>query len=362
MYTLFNDQLPSTRGGINLPQLDFVIRGLDQEVQKIIAYYQKNPQAVSSDHLLVKVIQSLSVPFGTDVNIYRDRVEEQALDLAMHFKLTSVLNRGNVFNGVFYGSGTMEAIIAASSDFDAEEATKNWQTLEPIRVIRHARTSLYFDPIRPTLIDGEEGMAVILVDIPMLAVQYRAWRKDPTSYSRDESPRSIMQFLCTYPLPKMIGSHVNIAIFNRLAAWRDAIVPTDQNATFPFFVANWYRRLDEQLLKLNEMLDRTRGDFLQVLTNIPGVTTDSFLEAIRLPKILATRYVQWAFTLSRLPVVKFLLQQADQNSIQRNGVYVNIIRRELREMRNDRALQYAMSTQDYERLERQINGMINAYT
>lgn len=361
MYTLFNGQPPSTRGGILLPQLDFVIRGLRLELDKILTYYEKNPQAVSSDHVLVKVIQSLSVPFGNDVNIYRDRVSDQAGELAMHFKFTSVLNRGQLFNGIFYGNGTLEAIVATATDFDAEEASKNWRTITPVRVLRHSRTSLYMDPIRPTVIDGEKGMAVISVDIPMLAVQYRAWRTDPTSYKRDESPRSIMQFLCTYVLPRMIGSHMDLAIFNRLASWRKATVPSMSNPSFPFFIPNWYSRLDEQLLKLNDALDRQRGDFLQVLTNIPAVSVESLLEAIQLPKILATRYVQWAFTITRLPIIEFLLLQADQTSVTRNGTSLNAIRRELREMRNDRALQYALPQQDFDRMERQINSLITAY-
>ena len=361
MYTLFNEQAPSTRGGIYLPQLEFAIRGLAQELEKILGYFEKNPTATSSDHILVKVIQSLSVPFGSDVNIYRDKVEEQAADLSMHFKFTSNLARGNIFDGNFYGRGTPEIIIATNGDFDPEAATKDWRKMEPIRVLRHSRTSLYFDPIRPAPLDGETGIAVIELDIPKLAVQYRAWRLDPSSYKRDDSPRSIMQFLCSYPLPKMIASHLNLAIFNRLASWRKAIVPSMSNASFPFYVPNWYSRLDEELLKLNDQLDRQRGDFLQVLTNIPAVSVESTLEAIRLPKILATRYVQWAFTITRLPVIEFLLLQADQNSIQRNGTALNAIRRELREMRNDRALQYAMPKQDYERLERQINSMMSAY-
>ncbi|MBN22808.1 MAG: hypothetical protein CL678_16095 [Bdellovibrionaceae bacterium] len=362
MYNLFNDEPTINRGGFNIPQLDFVRRGLDRELYKIQTYYRERGFAVRSDHLIVRLLNTLSLQFGYDVDIYYDNVVDQAYDISRVFKLTSPLSVGEPFSGRFYGKGYTEVMVSVIEDVDPLKAVDNWENLEPIRVIRHPQYSVLLNPLQPSKNPGNGGLVVMLIDIPLLALQYRGWRRHRDKTTPTGEPlRTVMQFVAGYVLPNMLGSHMDIAMLNRMNAALDGYDIPKEETWFPFMTVSYHDKIDRELVKLNELLLKNTTDFVGMLKNIPTFYSDNMLQAIRLPSIPPTRQVVWGLVLARLPVIAFLLRHAAVAKHYRNRNALNEIRRSLVQLGSDKTIQYALPSYLYAETVDYIDTRIAAY-
>ena len=219
MHSFFQTQNTALQGIVQFPQWQYVRDGLRRNLGTTLAYHRRNPTAVKSSHFLVRLLQSITVPKSQNLQRYYDNVDSIALNVSMALKMTSSLYRGHVFNGVFYDQDSTEILIAHNEAFDYELANRDWPNLCPVKVLRHPRSDLGLG-----LLDGqprgvESGLAVVAINITMLAIQYRAFRlQEQALAGEDESQRSVMQFVRMYVLPNMLLSHLDLALFNRADA------------------------------------------------------------------------------------------------------------------------------------------------
>ena len=68
--------------------------------------------AVESSHFLVRLLQSITVPQSQNIERYYDNVDAISLNVSMALKMTSAISKGEMFDGVFYGKGNPEILIA----------------------------------------------------------------------------------------------------------------------------------------------------------------------------------------------------------------------------------------------------------
>ena len=340
MYSLFSNTGSTVGQGIlKDPNWLYVRDGLYRNLSNVINFNRTNPTAVKSNHFLVRLLQSIAVPQSQNTERYYINVDTMALNLSMNLKMTSPIFKGEVHKGVFYGDGSTEILIAHNEEFDPVKATKNWENQIPVKVLRHPFSDLGLivpDGIKSST---DEGLSVIAINIPLLAIMYRAFRINENSLSTQmseddvaytESERSIMMFLKMYVLPNMLPSHLDQAIFNRIHYLEIGAPLGDCIRKHSFYQVDYSARMLYIHNNILNMLHRVDKDFTGVLRSIPAVANISMFESMALPDIVETRQVLPAIFMARLNVLSFLFRIAKNGASAKNQSLVNEIRRTVR--------------------------------
>lgn len=337
MYTLFNNPPVSRRGTLTVPRFDYLRRELRKNLEKVVGYYRVSPMYYSSRHLLVQILQHINVSLHQDLVRYRDLVEDLTDDLSRSLHLTSPTNVGRLQSpGVFYGKDSEEVLVVDDSPFSLDQVRDDWENLTPIRFLRHPKTDLTMQVPDGDQYSAETGLAVILVNIPMLACQYREWKLREL-YHNPENPRTAMQFLGLYPLTNSVASQVDVAFINRFIALYNDQPVLDTRDNHPFYLNHYEDPIDKEIAKIQLVLAKRALDFDQTLEALVPIAAESFREVIALPSMPMTRQVTWALLLARLPLITWLVQWNLVNGHNRNRHALNVIRRALIEFRNDSA-------------------------
>ncbi len=327
MHALFNLE-PKAQTGVQIPALwPYVKQGLRANLTQILSYYRGNPQAVRSDHLLVKIIQAMDIPLSLIYDRYFSLVDSYALDLSMVLKLTSSLYKGQVWNGVFYGPGNDEIIVAHTGDFDYNKVQKEWMNVSPVRVLRHAKSDLYMnlpDGYRNTT---ESGLCVIAINIPLLMCQYYWFRKSYWLEDHDVDTRTTMMFIHMYVLPNMLFSHLDQALFNRMHKLSKKEELGRSTQRHPFAQVSYDYKVDQCYQAVLGNLNRQEKNFAGILQNVPAALKDNMVDVMKVPDMAPTRQVTWALAISRFPALDFVLEQAHRTAQTKNQSEVDGLNR-----------------------------------
>ena len=314
---------------------------LERNVETVITYYRRSPFAVKSQHFLVRLLHAITTPKSQELLRYYDNVEASALNIAMTMGMTSPISRGNLFNGIFYGPGNVEVLIADNTPFDPVAADADWENLEPIRVLRHPRSDLTMNIPNGKNTGIEEGLVVVSVNIPLLAIQYRAFRQEENrlAFITGANQRSIMQFMHMYPLTNMVRSHMDVVMFNRMDRMIRGLPMGETTQKHPFYLIDYSKELNLFHERTIESLQDTAKGVYDTLRSIPAVTKENLVEVMDLPDMAATRQVVWALVLARLPALNFLFRMAKDGPSTKNGMEVNTIKRRLLQLRTEHLFQ-----------------------
>lgn len=358
MYNLFNDRLTISRSSLRFPDYDYCYSVLERNLETTLRYYRENPTSVSSNHFLVKLIESVSVSSHLAVGIYRDRVEDVADSLSMSLNITSPLNIGKVFSpGVFYGSGSDEILIYNAGNYSDSYLEGDWEAFQPCRFLMHPKSDLGLDVPKGEQNNIETGFSVILIDIPLLMCQYRMWRQRERRVNPDDQ-KTVMQFVSMYVLPNMLESQLQIALFNRLANQLYKLPQGISGIKKPFHLSSVDNRLDKNLGMMITGYRKYRFDYDQVLQGIRIAGDTTLRDVIQLPSIPTTRQVTWALTIARLPVLRFLLALTQENDNRSNQTTNNKMLRTINNLLSNNSLNSAMDKDKQRFVIDQLNNEI----
>jgi hypothetical protein len=332
MYQLFNERPVNSGGGFDLPEFRRLRDGLRQSIYRITSYRQENTTGLDGSHLLVRLLQNLNISLHLDVEIYVDKVNDVAYGTANALKLTSPLLTGQIHReGVFYrklrdSHGIKEVIIASTDDFDIQDFKKNWRRYDPIRVISHPLTDLWMTVPDGRITQAADGFAVISINIPMLAAQYRMWRHERRDIERSESPRTVGQFLMEVPLPNMLYTHVDIALFNRMMALYFDLPLSNGSNRHPFALPDYHMHVDQALNTFIGKVVPKKLNFDNLISTFLTASHDDYHEILKFPDLSFARQIQWAVLIARLPLLCFLLAQNRDYPGANNNRYLAQIR------------------------------------
>ena len=362
MYRLFQESPQINKGSVILPEFIYVRGFYLRQLAVLKAYYHEQVRNVPNEHILIKLLFGLNVSFRRDYQNYVDIAGDLAVGLSSQLRMTSSLNHGFAFEkGPFYGSGVTEILIATDSEFDVEDAVVNWRDLEPITVLRHPFTDLSLGrPDGQYEASDETGIAVIAINVAMLALQYRRWVEEE-KYASEDTKQTMHQFVSRYPLTNMVASHLDVAVFNRLAATLNEEPTQPFKRVHPFYIPDYTDKVDRVLEKLLDIQRSRRTAFDHMLAAIPLITADTMLDAMRLPQVVPTRQIKWALIVARIPLIKFLVKLNNDTQNPTNKMYLSKLRLALREMRSDRTLHQGLSRALLEEIETDIGNKIEAY-
>lgn len=311
------------------PGWEVLRRGLQLNLQNVTNYYHRFPRRVNGSHFLIKLISSLNVSDTLSIDRFYASMSSKALNVSQNLRMTSSINTGMIFDGIFYGDGVKEVLIAHDESFDFIKAVENWRDLRPIRVLSHPKSDLALNIPDGGVYNSEEGIAVISINVPMLALQYREYQKyeDSVALMKGESPRGITHYIYSYALANMMYSHLDIAIFNRLFNLLIDAPIGESKKKHPFYIQDYSNKItDIQLLQLRS-LERNPRKLDAMMKMVPLVTDIDLSDMSDLPDMVPTRQVVWALVLSRLQILSFLYKANPDNPRLRNGSEINKIRR-----------------------------------
>jgi hypothetical protein len=362
MLDMFDKDPTIQTGSIILPQFIYVRGALVRDVERVVQYYRQSATWVDNSHLLVLILHNLNVSLRRSTQRYVDTVRDGMGQVANMLRLTNSLGYGKVHTpGVFYGQRATEIIIADDSEFDIGDAVLRWRDLRPVRVLRHAYTDLSLSRGIGRRYGGSEtGIAVISINIPMLALQYREWCREERMSSDGVAQRT-HQFISQYPLTNMLYSHLDIAVFNRMAAmyYLDDVAPWRK--CHPFYLQDLSDTLDPVLERELAMLRRKPLSMDQVVNIIPAINMPTLRDTMRLPEVVPTRQVRWGLTIARLPLIRFLVNLNADMPSSRNRGYLNKLSLTLRAIRNDRGLSNVLPPAIYHDVDDMIHRDIERY-
>jgi len=361
MQTLFNLVSPIQQGIVHLPEWQYVRDGLKKNLKMVISFHRKNPMAVESSHFLVRLLQSITVPQSLNIERYYDNVDTISLNVSMALKMTSSISNGQMFDGVFYGKGNPEILIAHNENFDPIEATKNWENLSPVRVLRHSLSDLGLNVPDGKINGSETGLAVIGINIPMLAVQYRAFRFNEIAVSEGEdgSQRSIMEFIRMYVLPNMLFSHLDHALFNRIDNLQKGAPLGESKRQHSFLLLDYTDRVNAVHVSILRNLDTISKDFMGILQSVPCVSKSNANELMKLPNIAPTRQVVWALVIARLPSLLFMFSVSKDGPGTKNRSEVNRVLRYITSYKSDNLMKTMLPRDVIDDVQFDIQQVIN---
>ena len=337
MYGLFSPNGHTADQGVLRDPSDAYLReSLHRNLTTVINFHRKNPMAVQSNHLLVRLLQSINVPHSQNTERYYNNVDTIALNISMALRMTSPIYKGFLFDGVFFGKGNPEIIIAHNEDFDPFEADRDWENVCAVKVLRHPRSDLGLNIPDGTNTGMENGLCVIAVNVSLLAIQYRAFRHNEEYYNltsagvATDSQRSIMQFIYMYVLPNMLPSLLDYSLFNRIMNLEFGIPIGSSTKNHSFFLPDYDDKMIYYQNNILNYLKRIDRNFTNILRTLIAVSKPTEYEALKLPDIVNTRPVLPALFISRLDVLRFLFKTAKDGAGTKNMTIVNQILREIK--------------------------------
>lgn len=306
-----------------------VYTGLKANLDTVLQYYRNHSLAVPAEHFLVTLINSLGVSTNLNLERYYNNVCERALDLSRVMNLTSPISRGKPLKGVFFSEDCIEAVLSLDDDFDYEHVHENWREVSAVRVLRHPVSDLSLLPWSKRTQYTDVGVAISSVNIPMLAVQYRAFRLHERELAKQDPEyveRTVMHFVQMYALTNMLPSYLDCVLFNRMYNLTVGKPMGSALKRQPFHLVDWRSRLTKTQTDILERLGKSKVDMHTLLANCPLVDEFSGLEFSVLPDVAKTRQVMWLLIMSRLRILIWLLSMSERNGNIQDEGFVNRLR------------------------------------
>ena len=311
MQLFFNKTITDQRVLPRNPLWLYAKAGLKRNLNTVTTYYHSRKFATKGNHFLIRLLNTIGVDHGKDIERYYEIVSAKTNKLSISFKMTSSVYSGQLFDGVFYGPEVKEIFVADDNYISPYEIQKNWKNTQSVTVLDHPKSDLALLLPNGKSTSSESGTATILINIPALATQFREFAKEQQiKMSEGVNPITMATFIHSYVLPNMLYSHLDVALFNRMNNLAIGKPMGETALTHPIVVLDYTKQVDEVYQDLFKRIQSTEIDFWTLLRSVPMCSDMNALELMRLPDMAATRQLAWAEFLTRLKCIEFLVTAA----------------------------------------------------
>ncbi len=348
MQQFFNQNVESARLAPRSPSWDYAKAGLQRNLETVLRYYKIRPFSVKSNHILVRLLNSLGVAHDQNIERFHDIVEAKAPYIGMTFKMTSSIHKGILHDGLFYGEGVKEIIFATNEYFNPYDVEKHWQDTAAVTVLDHPRSDLDMLLASGRTTGTATGISVIAVNIPKLAVQYRTFAKIQfEKMQTGQSPLTTAQFVHMYVLPNMVASHLDVALFNRAVNMTTGAPMSTSTVKHRFPLIDYTKRVDDVYEDITKFIHTNDRDFYTILQSFPTVSSANLMEVNRLPDQAPTRQVAWAEILTRLKTLDWLTEISPNHGTRYNRSELNYFVREFVRHVSDNTFGHMLTADTY---------------
>lgn len=334
MYQLFTEQERMYGGLLGDADLVNIEKRTVEDVERVVNYYHYGTFFTRSDHLLAKLINTIATPLSYELDRYIEVTRARSLFSANALQLTSSINRGRWFSGVFY-YGCPERIIVYNGEFDPSEALLNWRNLEPVKILEAPISNMSY--LVPTGINqqDERGLVVVSIDLLMLMTQYYGFMMEQYRRRAEGSSHGLLtthHFVGKYVLPNMLYSQTDRVLFNRLYNLQMGLPMGKAFRKHPFMVTDYTSRLDKKLEIYLKHLRHAKRPYLNYLYQLPSFFSD---RPWLMPDIAETRQVWWALFLTKMKYIDFLFDLGGQEGLNHNRQLVNALKIDIKRFNSD---------------------------
>ena len=368
MFNIFNKSYIPI-GSVALdPNTDLIKRVYISLINSIIKYYHTRVMSVKNNHLLCRIINTGFIPISYDSDRFTEIAYSRSPYIAKHFNLTSPINYGKIFKEIFY-LDCNEIILFDDNDFIHDEVIKNWQYVSAVKVLNHpfSNTSLLLPSGNSNFIDNKEtyinvgtnstysdkGLVTISINISLLLTQYKGFLLN--NIYNTNTNLAIPHFVHMYVLPNMLYSHIELVLMNRLMNLFYGSPMGVSYKKHPFSMPNYDRKLDTILMYSLRRIEESTSSYQTMLSNIPSIFNNNMLESLYMPDMARTKQVWWSLLLSRLNIIKFLLDVSDDRSLSFNKSYINTLKIDIKNIQRDSTFKIILSKE----IEEDVNIIFN---
>ena len=175
---------------------------------KVLEHYQTFGSTINNNHILMRLINSLQILEGPESLTYR-RIDSNKDKIATGLGITTDLNPGELHDNEFYSDTCAIQSVKFMEFFEI----KNFKDIRAVRCLTHQNTDLTLSIPEIGKSLKSNGTAVVGIDIPLLAVQYKLWLR--MNQNRPLGQReNTGQFITKFILPGMIPEQIDISLHN----------------------------------------------------------------------------------------------------------------------------------------------------
>lgn len=302
---------------------------LDINVERSVSYYNRFGSFVNAEHVLVRFLTGLPVSIQLDNWSYYSAIKNLVISKSTVYGMTSSQSVGYIHSGNFYGDDK-EIIIAINGEYNPDFVEKNWTKMRPVKILRHDYDDFDYQLIRGRKKNSLGGISVILVDLTLLALQYKFFRNAEILKSKitGAEQRSIMFYMAAHPLNTAMYSHIDQVVLNRYHKILDDGLITLNGYSKIHFVVNNINSLINLMVKdsINRLTKNSKNIF-ECLSSVFLNDAKNAAKWIVLPETLLNRQCLWAYIYSKISTIKLGLLLGGKHTKERNSAWIpNFIR------------------------------------
>ena len=333
MIRLFRE-ISTFNGGITTaPNWHYIKERYKEVIDKIVNYYRTRAYNVRSDHMLVGMLYQILPSLDKENVRFVNLCNARAPYIANNYGLSSAINYGRVHHGVFYSKEDDEILLFDETDFNVQYSAFNWKNLCPVRILKHHITNLGLMLANGKDTNTEKGLAVLSINISMLAFMYKCF----VSRSIEGDNISYARFIHSYVLPNMLYEHFDHVLMNRMIALYNDIDIGEATARHAITFNHMDNEIDKILYFIIKHLKSRTMKYDTCLKNICSLSKTDMQEFLVLPSYVPTRQQEWTHVLTRLEVFNFLMDIGGIKGIRYNRDNITEFGRELKYIGNDKA-------------------------
>lgn len=249
---------------------------LEESLNRAIEYYQGNSTYLNNNHLLIRLVTSLTFDVGTPLDIVYRSISSNSDKIAHSLGITTDVNSGKIFTKELYTSNC--AFI--STTYSNPLSIPHWKHIRAVRVMTHPHTTLNLVlPNRLHSLDDSD-YSVVGIDIPLLAVQYQQWvltQEAKTILERD----TVAQFVLKWVLPGMLKEQIDISLRNRFTNIALGTTRDEVELKEPIFMQGYDAEFDKAYKDIIKYIRTgSRRAPSEVMIGLPMFNSDNYWEAV----------------------------------------------------------------------------------
>lgn len=338
-------------------QLDYYLKEHRANHERVVAYYRRQGFAVTSRHLLVRILHTLIPPHldNRQSLYYYFKDVAQRVSQAHHF--TSATHPGKLHQpGVLDHDAYEEIILHDEANFDIDAVMNHPQSVTSVYFLRHPSDELTLNLPNQMQAPAHDKLVVIGVNLAMLAAQYHAWHQWQLRYN-SENPRNMMQFIHGVIWPNMLASAQDLSLLNRYFKGYYGAQVYDTDDLHPFYLNPYSQRTQEQVRLHLKHLKGQRTTLLELVKNLHLIHAPHPHTRLQPPQAARTRQLAWALYLVYLPLYRFILHWGEHHPHRFDRQFKNHIYRALKRLLQDRQFATLKRSESFSMIEGEIQSI-----
>jgi hypothetical protein len=322
MYELFEPDYPVAREKISyLGSLDYVRRAYAVELNRVSNYFEERVFAVPSSHLLCQIITHADKGTNLEGPAEINALFARAPYVARNFGLATEGSFPQPLRNVFLQE--REFAIYVEPTIKELYSVKSYKDFNPVRVLWTNSIDYTLAPPNGKNHPLAEHYAIYSIDIISLVMMYRRWRLHRKAYSESYDLEVLElgpeHFICQAVLPQMVKDILDLSVINHaIALNKSETVKKESSVKLAMSTYDNSARIENCIRYYLEHYRDNQLTYETYLWNIPTVVNTNGFDAFKMPSVMKTIQVNWLLLLSRLRLMKFIIELGGETGMHLN--------------------------------------------